>query len=128
MTLDDLIVKYDLPEADCFKVLLEILSKNSILCLAHYMREARMDCSDISFAGDNVIFTLDGYANAEGHNPDIVECIEHAIDEFFDVQDGRVFCDCEWNYERLFDIVKHENAELYEDYRFAYSLYSEIVY
>lgn len=106
-----LAVKYGLNyDTDLSELLDHLLGLNKYLRLAYYLRKNRGDWND-------------GYNYAEmGIDSFTVETdIDKAIvaditSHFSDFEDGRVFRDCEWNYDRLFGIVAAENKGLFDDF------------
>jgi hypothetical protein len=111
-----LIKRYNLPEDTLFKSaddVAEMLAhKSKYLFLARYLAKNRGDWTD-------------GYSYAQqgldefdiGPTPidkEIVEEISGLIRNWDG--DGRVFRDCEWNYDRIFAHVAEIMPELYADY------------
>lgn len=89
-----------------------LASRNKYLYLAHFLALNRGDWSDgYSYAQQG----LDTFVIDEENDMDMAIYNEiTSLCEDFD--DGRVFRDCEWNYSRLYDIVRTTEPELYEDY------------
>ena len=97
-------------DADNDAVLEEVLRQDKYLLLAHSLKMNREDWSD-------------GYGLAEGGLSEfkienevdrkIEKCIQSCINQF---EDGRVFRDCEWNYNAIYGLVKedliHDYTEL----------------
>jgi hypothetical protein len=113
--------RYDCEAGDGLDELLErILQRNKYLFLAHYLLKNRDNWSD----GYNYAQTgLDGFVAATGpkkhqttrkNDQDIIDEITGLIENWDG--DGRVFRDCEYNYDVLFKMVKNADSRLYEDY------------
>lgn len=99
-------------DVDAQQILDAILTKNKYLALAHYLLKNREDWND-------------GYAYAQqGLNSFYVSTEEDAkiqanIQELIDNWDGdgRVFRDCEYNYDRLFAIAREQaGSAVLDDY------------
>lgn len=114
-----LAVKYGLGfDVELREIMHHILLQNKYLRLAHYLRMNRNDWNDgYSYAETGV----DGFAVESDQDKAIVENIQAYFPDF---EDGRVFRDCEWNYDRLFSLASEQNPELVVDY----DLLSQFVY
>lgn len=108
---NELSAKYKLnQDFDLEDILDHILALNKYLELAHYLQKNRGDWSEGCH-----------YAKC-GIKDFVVECemdeqIVNDITRYFDdFEDGRVFRDCKWNYNVLFQIAKEQNEDLWSDY------------
>lgn len=115
MLVVSLVKKYNLPDEaalwDANVLTEEIAKKNKYLYLAQYLSKNRVDWSDgYSYAeiGMNN-FTVENQMDAE-----IMSELSSLTRDWDG--DGRVFRDCKWNYNVLFEIATKENKELSEDY------------
>ena len=54
-------------------------------------------------------------------NKAIISDVSEALESDDDYFDGRCLRDCDWNYDRIFDIAKIFHPESYEDYYFLWS-------
>lgn len=102
-TLIVIALKYGLTEqADADDVLEVILSKDKYLRLAYWMRRNRGDWNEgCSYARTGVR----GFAIESEQDKAIIENVSSYFDEF---EDGRCFRDCEWNYDRIFELADQE--------------------
>jgi hypothetical protein len=107
-----LLAKYDLSlDCDWHDVLEVILDKNKYLRLAHYLEKNRNDWSDGYDYAETGLESFD-VENELDHK--IYNCIRECIDDW--CGDGRVFRDCEYNYNVLYGIAKEQDANLVNDY------------
>lgn len=116
MKFAKLLVKYNLPDTTTSDELLEyLLKKNKYLFLAHYLHENRDDWSDGCWYAQ---YGLDFFRQHMDDPTDtlIYEEISEYINNWSDYGDGRIFRDCTWNYNKLYDMVKEQDPELYDDY------------
>lgn len=98
-------------DASLMDVMKAILDRNQILRLAHYLQLNRGDWSG---GYDYAEMGLDDFRPATSDERAIAEEIQGLIDDWDG--DGRCFRDCNWNYDRLFGLVKESDHELYADY------------
>ena len=105
------VVKYNLAPASTWDDLLElIVSKNKYLRLAHYLALNRGDwTSGCEYAE----IGTKGFTIETDIDRQIADCINGCMDENWD-GDGRIFRDCEWNYDRIFGLVTDKT--LLDDY------------
>lgn len=109
MFLAKMQVKYELPEtADIDDVKAAILAKDKYLMLADAMLATRNDWSDGFYRVERAYNVFDVVT---GDDDDIAECVSTILQG--DERDGRVFRDCEYNYDYLFQKV---DSQLMEDY------------
>ncbi len=94
-------------------VILRLAEKNKYLFLAYYLFLNRSDWNDGSNYASIGIGRFCDFP-ATGIDNDIISCITDLINDW--EGDGRVFRDCEWNYDRLFSIVKEQDPELNADW------------
>lgn len=90
-----------------------ILNKDKYLLLAYWLQKNRGDWSD---GYDYAETGLEGFTVEEGNSldQDIYNCISDCIASGSDGDiDGRIFRDCEYNYNRLYDFVT--NTQLKKD-------------
>ncbi len=102
--------KYGTGDLDLVDLKFNLLDKNKYLRLASFLRRNRGDWSD---GCDFARMGLDGFKAESDLDRSIALCIRECCVDF---EDGRVFRDCEWNYDRLFAMAKEQNSELYADY------------
>jgi molecular chaperone GrpE (heat shock protein) len=107
-----LLMKYGLPPSGVGELMEVILGKDKYLRLAHFMAKNRSDWNDgPSYAEAGLMnFTVDSQQDAEIHK----DVLGHIQDW---CGDGRIFRDCDWNYDRIFALVS--DADLMKDYRAA---------
>jgi hypothetical protein len=87
------------------------VEKNKYLKLAHYLSKNRLDWSDgCSYAQEG----LENWINETSFDEEIYKEISGLISNWDN--DGRVFRDCEHNYDSLFTFVKSTYPDLYEVY------------
>jgi len=100
--------------SDVYSCMEAILSKDKYLRLAHWLARNRGDWSDgCSYAETGLSeFTVEDETDRKIYN-----CIYEYINNWGDHGDGRVFRDCEWNYDVLYGIAQKKNPEVFEDYR-----------
>ena len=94
-----------------------VLQKNKYLNLAHYLQKNREDWHD---GPDNAAFGLDSFTIDSALDRLIYDDIRHHVDDWDG--DGRIFRDCEYNYDVLFGMVP---VELMTEYSSALGLCSE---
>lgn len=116
--LAKLLLKYNLPDTATSKDLLQhIIKQNKYLYLAHYLYMNRCDWTDgCSYAEEGLEFFKQ---HMDMNNPIDVEIyneISHYIDIWEDCRDGRIFRDCEWNYNELYRVAREQDYDLYNDY------------
>lgn len=110
-------LNFDVPIPETCQVLSGLLKKNKYLYLAHYLAKNRGDWSDgHSYAESGLsYFVSKPEENYEGvDDAAIYENIQSYISDW--QGDGRVFRDCEYNYDYLFQVAKENANELYDDY------------
>lgn len=106
-TLIAIALKYGMTEQDDARaVLYTILSKDKYLRLAYWMRRNRGDWSE---GCDYARTGIDGFKVESDQDKAIVENVTSRFEEF---EDGRCFRDCEWNYDRIFELA---NQDLLKD-------------
>lgn len=104
-------VKYSLDEtASIEDVLSTILSKDKYLDLAHAMMETRNDWSDGFY---RVVDALGRFSVTTEEDQKIYNCVNALTEDDYDA-DGRVFRDCAWSYDVIFQLVL--DKQLLEDY------------
>lgn len=112
-----LAVKYGLDyTVELNEIVQHLIGKNKYLRLAHFLRLNRNDWNDGYSYAERGIY---GFA-VENETDKQISADIYAY--FEDFEDGRVFRDCEWNYDRLFAIVEETEPELISDYQQAYDL------
>jgi len=105
------VVKYGLAPASTWENLLEhIVTKNKYLRLAHYLSLNRGDWND---GCDYAETGISGFTIETDIDREISDNINSCMGENWD-GDGRVFRDCEWNYDRIFGLVT--DSDLLKDY------------
>lgn len=104
-------VKYtpDNPESEKEDILVGVLSKNKYLRLAHFLQMNRGDWTD---GYDYAETGLNGFVVENEVDAEIEKDIQFHIDNWDG--DGRIFRDCEYNYNVLFGMVDDE--QLMKDY------------
>jgi hypothetical protein len=108
-----IVVKYALPyTANWDDILVNILNRNKYLSLAHYLCKNRGDWSD---GYDYAETGLCNFIVTTETDRLIYDCISDCITNWDG--DGRIFRDCEWNYDRIFSLI--EDADLLKDYEIA---------
>ncbi len=109
LEIANLIIKYNLPEnADWFDVHSILRKKDKYLDLAVAMLSVRNDWND---GPDRVESALGRFKVESAEDKEIDDCIGALIANWD--SDGRVFRDCEYNYDYLFSKV---DPQLYKDY------------
>jgi hypothetical protein len=104
-----LTVKLGLPfDTESIDVLHHILEKSKLLRLAHAMRQTRNDWSDGPYRVETALFSSEDPTEKE-INADVASYLS-------DFEDGRVFRDCTWNYDRIFSLIAETDADLISDY------------
>lgn len=102
-TLIVIAIKHGLTEqADAEAVLKAILAKDKYLYLAYWMRRNRGDWSDGYYYAERGIA---GFAVESDQDKEIVESV---TSHFQDFEDGRVFRDCGWTYDKIFALADQE--------------------
>jgi len=106
-----LAAKYEIPpNAEVEEIIDAILKRNKYLHLAYWMQRNRGDWTDgPHFAS----IGLDAFTVETERDEEIYNCISGHINDWDG--DGRVFRDCEWNYDRLYAFVRENAAALVED-------------
>lgn len=108
-----LLTKYNLElDADWEDLLEVILSKNKYLKLAYFLEQNRLDWSN------GCEYALKGLHNFTIENEidqKIYDDIYQYVRNWEDYCDGRVFRDCEFNYNVLYNMAKEQDLELYND-------------
>ena len=114
-TIEKYQLKFSVPIPPVEEVIDEIIKKNKYLYLAYYLAKNRGDWSDGYWYAEIGLRFFTSQKSIE--TADIDSQISENIKQYFyDFNDGRCFRDCEWNYGRLFGIVKDQDPTLYEDY------------
>lgn len=109
MFLAKMQVKYELAEtADLDDVKAAILAKDKYLMLADAMLATRIDWSNDFYRVEDA---YNRFSVVTEEDEEIDECIKNILSG--DEDDGRVFRDCEYNYDYLFGKV---DSQLMEDY------------
>lgn len=104
-------IKYNLEHtADWGDVLTVVLSKNKYLYLAHWLERNRCDWND---GYHYAKIGLDGFSIEDNIDQQIYNELSNIIENNDGDIDGRVFRDCQWNYNLLFETSPRE---LLEDY------------
>lgn len=97
---------YDSPAEDALE---HLLSKNKLLNLAHAMQKTRGDWNEGAYRVENALFSPENDTE-KAINADVASYLE-------DFEDGRVFRDCTWNYNRIFSLIAETDPELVSDYQ-----------
>lgn len=109
MELATMLVRYGLDvDCDWHDVLDVLRKKDQRLNLAIAMLDTRLDWNDGFY---RVIYALNDFEAETDEDKEIVDCISKLLES--NIRDGRIFRDCEWNYDRLFDSI--EDRQLVED-------------
>jgi len=96
---------------DQYSLLQDIINRNKYLRLAYYLHQNRLDWSDgYGYAETGI----DGFEVATDEDKDIIQYLRSLIEDWDG--DGRVFRDCKYSYEFLYDKVKNEDPEIYSWY------------
>jgi len=104
--------KYDLDlDANQDDILEKMCSLNKYLELAHGLLENREDWSD---GPKSASYALRNFKIETPLDQEIHDNIAPYISDWDG--DGRIFRDIEWNYDRIFKMVKENNPSLYSDY------------
>lgn len=113
--LATLVVKLGLPfDSEAHDILNHILGKNKLLRLAHAMRQTRNDWNDGPYRVDDALF---------GSDDDTEKAINADVASYLsEFEDGRVFRDCTWNYDRIFSLIAETDPDLISDYNQAYEV------
>lgn len=107
-----MIKHYDLdPSSTIYDVYNFFLSKNKYLELAEYLLMNRLDWNDGTYYAEK---GLSKFKVETDLDKEIVYSIGAVIEDW--EGDGRVFRDCEWCYDRLYQLVKKENPEMIEHF------------
>ena len=99
-------------EADEYEILSTLVNKDKFLNLAHTMMETR---NQFDRGYKPILYALEKL--------DLGNSVEQAIHKSISVTcenwdgDGRIFRDCEWNYDRVFELVDADLLSLYTDYK-----------
>jgi virulence-associated protein VapD len=104
-------IKYECDESieDWHDLLYVLCKKDKYLKLAVAMYRTRCDWSDGFYRVEDALGDFDVKNPQDG---EICDCVSSCLSSD---SDGRVFRDCEWNYDVLFSLV--ENKELLQDTR-----------
>lgn len=100
MELAAMLLRYELPlESDWSDVLEHLRTKDQRLDLAIAMRDTRGDWSEGAYRVKNALqrFTI--------HTNEDKDIVADVAAHLVDFEDGRVFRDCEWNYDRILGTV-----------------------
>lgn len=119
MELAAMLLRYQLPiESTWGDVLDHLVEKNQRLRLAVAMQQTRMDWNEGAW---RVHGALGAFQIETTEDKDIANDIASCLADF---EDGRVFRDTEWNYDRLFASVAEEHEVLTADCRRALEMSS----
>lgn len=101
MELAAILLRYELPiESGWFCVLERLREKDQRLDLAIAMRDTRGDWTEGAYRVKNALQRFTIHTNEDKDiAADVAACL-------IDFDDGRVFRDCAWNYDRLLDSVQ----------------------
>lgn len=116
LLLAEMILKYQLDrdQTDCMKdVIYQLIKKDKYLYLAHYLRLNRGDWNDGSSYAETGI---EGFVPETDQEQQIIASLIELCNNDDGYFDGRVFRDCQWNYDRLYGIAETRNKDLYQDY------------
>ena len=110
-----MIIKYELPDTSSVSdVFWHIVNKDKYLRLAHYMSLNRGDWSDgCSYAETG----LAGFSTNTPQDEEIFNEISDFCEDWGG--DGRVFRDCKWSYDQIYQLA---NPDLYKDYTELYKM------
>lgn len=109
-----IVLRYELAEDSDWPEVLEALrGKHQRIDLAFAMMDVRGDWSEGPDAAENAMYRFQVETTED---KDIATCILSCLQNF---EDGRVFRDCEWNYDRLIQSVSDE--QLVNDATLAYN-------
>lgn len=101
-----IVVRYHLPEDSDWSDVLEALrAKHQRIDLALAMMDVRGDWSE---GPDQVEYAIDRFTIETDEDKDIANCVLSGLRDF---EDGRVFRDCSWNYDRLIASVGDEQLK-----------------
>lgn len=115
MALAGILLRYSLPpESDWDEVLEHLRGLDQRLDLAIAMQKTRGDWSEGAYRVSDALrrFTIRNDQDKDIAN-DVLGCTH-------DFEDGRVFRDTTWSYDRLFATVAAENKQLVDDVQLAY--------
>lgn len=103
MELATILVRYGFaPDADDWTILKDLRDKDKYLDLAVAMENVRGDWND---GCDQVADALSRFPIVDGPDPIIAADVASAVVRFSECQDGRVFRDTTYSYERLYSMV-----------------------
>lgn len=88
-----------------------VADKNNALSLADAMRKTRGNWNDGCSIVEHSLF-----APTNEEEKEMISCVQEAIESFHDCQDGRVFRDCEWNYDQIYLYVEKTDPATYALY------------
>jgi len=88
-----------------------IVEKNNALSLADAMRQTRENWND---GCSKVKYSIFAPTNEE--EKEMNSCVQEAIESFHNCQDGRVFRDCDWNYDQIYLYVERTDPVTYALY------------
>lgn len=112
--------KYELSlDANQDDILEKICDQDKYLKLAHGLLENRMDWFD---GPDSASCALRQFKIETPLDQEIYDNISPYISDWDG--DGRIFRDIEWNYDRIFTLVKESNPSLYSDYQKLMEIYN----
>src|SRR5574344_1836617 len=105
--------KYDLDlDANQDDILEKMCSLNKYLGLEHGLLENREDWSD---GPESASYALRNFKIETPLDQEIYDSIAPYVCDW--CGDGRIYRDMEWNYDRIFTLVKESNPSLYSDYQ-----------
>lgn len=108
---------YEPGEPVCVEDVIDrLVEPNSYLALAHGLMLNREDWNDGYNLGQRA---LDAFRPVTEEDAEMVASIQADIDRAYENGDidGRLFRDCEWNYNRIFAKAAREEPERYADYQ-----------
>lgn len=120
LRLAEIIMRYDLdPDVEIEDVLAKLSERNQRIDLAVAMRQTRDDWSEGPYRVSDALrrFTIE-----TDEDKDIVVDVSRYLGDGWD-GDGRIFRDCAWNYDRLFDSV--DDKQLVADVQTAYEWWAD---
>lgn len=118
--IDILANKYELGlDANQDDILEKICDQDKYLKLAHGLLKNRMDWYD---GPTDANYALGEFKVETPLDQEIYNSISPYINDWNG--DGRIFRDMEWNYDRIFTLVKESNPSLYSDYQKLMEIYN----
>lgn len=99
---------------DIYEIISSILEKNKYLHLAHYLNKNRGDWNDGYHYAEIGLSNFSQIPNKSTKDKEIIKNISDVMENNLDFPDGRIFRDCEYNYDVLFNMV--EDKDLMKDY------------